>query len=313
MSGYVNASAGSTSVRTRLERERYEREEREAAERKLKPLLDEQQNLLRQVHKGRKDLVRQFYGRDLTVVRDEVKANHPLSVDEELDVPEGRITEDQWNRALNDWTTNLTERTGITLNVAGLSRVVAYAVAQLRAGKNMSTLSAFDKSYNRLFDSGAFGQDEVGFDPALRTQVAPAPAPEPTPAPTVDEVLAMPTTKENERLVKEVIDNEYFKTDVSDIWYRWLRSLYDNFNGFSPSEEDKKYIVNVLFVKNNWNRLDPRSYDLARRAMCNELRWPASSLLTDKERSIAAIEDLQRLPNESDWSYRRRCQQAARG
>ena len=311
MSGYVNASAGSTSVRTRLERERYEREEREAAERKLKPLLDEQTNLLVQIDKGRKDLVRQFYGRDVSVVRDEVKVNHPLAVDEGLDVSEGRITEGQWNRALNDWVEHLTERTGITLNVVGLSRVVAYAVAQLRAGKDMSTAAAFNKCYNRLFDSGAFGQDEVGFDESLRIAVAPTPAPEPAPEPNIESLLATDAgTVEGRRAAHQIADSLY-ENEVVPLYSEWVDFIYQTYNHVvSRIDADK---IEAWFQKTQKSRLDRRSWDEVRKYLVLTLNhWPMS-MLSAEEQALIAIENVERRPNESDYAYRLRCQQAARG
>jgi hypothetical protein len=308
--GYVSADVKSTSVRERLERERFIREEQEAQDRKLKPLLDEQQNLLRQVDAGQRDLVRQFYSRSIEVIRDEVKAKHPLSIDEGFSVATGPCSLDQWHKSGNEWLDSLTARTGITLSVNATARVFAYCAAQALAGKNMSTIAAWDAAYNRLFDSGAFGVDEIGFDESLRTQAVPAPVPEPTPAPTMQDLMNVDCgTMDGQRQARQIADSLY-ERECGPLALEWVDSLRNNF-GFVPTREQLD-ATRVWFERNNRSWLDRRSFDACRLAMISQGIFP-ETCWTDQDRANLAIESLERPIGMSDYEYRKRCQQLARG
>lgn len=303
--GYVSADVKSTSVRERLERERFEREEAAAQEAKLRPALDAYQETLRQLDKSQKDLVRQFYSRPVEIIRTEIRANHPNAVDEGLNVPEGRCDQETWQRVGSEWADSITARTGITLSVVAVARVFAYTIAQARAGKNMTTIAAWDVAYNRLHDAGAFSEDEIGFDESLHTVVAP---PEPAPVPTMKDLMTADVgTQEGQRQARQIADDLY-EQEVLPIYAEWRDFLYRTYS-YVLTREDAD-LIEQWFQRTQSSRIDRRSYDAVRKHFVLNLhRWPMS-MLSAEEQALIAIENVERLPNESDWAYRRRCQLA---
>jgi hypothetical protein len=125
--------------------------------------------------------------------------------------------------------------------------------------------------------------DEYGvFTDADRTvkQEQPKKPEQPAPKPTLADIETLPDTDEGRRKAKEVVEDLIYE-QAGPTFQRWLTDLSERF-GFTPTEDDRRYILNELFPRNNWSYLDERNFCRARRAMVAQHRW-SDALLTRDE------------------------------
>jgi hypothetical protein len=113
------------------------------------------------------------------------------------------------------------------------------------------------------------------------------------PEPTFDELLSSTSgdTRAGKELLEKATQAEAF-VEAAPLYHEWLSHLYSDFGGFIPTEADKKYILDVLFPRNNWAYTSVNSYHMARRAMCAQGRWDSTRLLLPDEKLAREVENI---------------------
>jgi hypothetical protein len=176
---------------------------------------------------------------------------------------------------------------GITITDNGAKRIGSY-VSALAEGRGIEpTPATWENALDRLYELGCFSSGEV-------SNYQPRPEPviqQPVTAqqPGLDELLRTTSaeSREGRKRLVEAAEMENFKS-ADPIYTEWLTHLQQTY-GFDVSAEDRRYILNVLFPRNNWSYTRAESYNKARRAMVAQNRW-ADSLLTKEEMLCREVE-----------------------
>lgn len=143
---------------------------------------------------------------------------------------------------------------------------------------------------------------KVMFDRCLSLGIFKGNVPVETPAPTrpvqKEEPVQLSTmqdlmnvdaeTRDGQRRARNIADELYIE-EFLPIATEWVSSLQENFN-FSPTSEDMVR-VSEWIQRNNRSRIDPRTYDEARRWMVSAGYWP-ETYLTNLERFHREIESV---------------------
>ena len=150
------------------------------------------------------------------------------------------------------------------------------------------------------------------FKGSVPAEPHPQPRREPVEQPrktTVDDLLACDDTREGQRRARE-ISNELWIEEWLPLAVDWTTSLQRHF-GFTPTPDDLKKVSNWI-EQNNLNRLDPRTYDAARRWMASQAGGYWTAALTSVERHQQEIEgaDTSHMTVEQRRQWNVRAQQA---
>ncbi|MGD0163700.1 MAG: hypothetical protein ABSB39_14635 [Candidatus Sulfotelmatobacter sp.] len=223
--------------------------------------------------------VQAFWGRpqsDLVLVT--LKNLPESAADAGLGVDDGPCTDDVSGAAHEQWT--VTAPAG--LNEEGHRRLLRYGITQLRFGKNMGTVSAWQACHDRLVACDCYG-DELANQPKK-----PESAPKPT---TLDNVLNSNNgeTTEGRKAMINAVQEELVYRDYNKVWSAFASSLYENFNGFMLTERQKVTFYDTMIRRNkNFNR--PADYDAVRVALVKSGDLP-SHLLYPAEKLALEVED----------------------
>jgi hypothetical protein len=281
----------SSSWRVRDEKARYEKGEREALDAFAAPILAKTQDAMRKAVAAQREAVTNFwslpfadikrFGSQAAGAYDDIGLSTTEHTGDETAV---KLTV----RVLDEFLASLAARTGYTLSSDGVLRFTSYFQVQI-LNDSAVTPSNLQAAFDRLLSLGIFeSQNELGFDPSLKTYVEPRPEPQAAPEPTIDDLLSLGTTQEDLRRARELAD-QLGSLEAAPVCKRWLDSLYENFNGFVPTDSDMR-TISSWFARNNKSWLDERNYDECRRWMCRTYKWP-NDLLTNEDRLMIEIED----------------------
>jgi hypothetical protein len=222
--------------------------------------------------------VQAFWGRPQSdLVRVTLKNLPESAADEGLNVEQGPCSDDASGTAHEQWT--VTAPSG--LNEEGHRRLLRYGITQLRFGKNMGTVSAWQACHDRLVTCDCYGDE-------LANQSKRQESPKPT---TLDNILNSnngETTEGRKRMVEAVTDSLIHR-DFANCWAGFANSLYENFNGFMLTERQKQTFYDTM-VRRNLNLNRPADYDLVRVALCRSGDLP-SHLLYPAEKLALEVED----------------------
>lgn len=203
---------------------------------------------------------------------------------------------------------------GCTLYSLGGVRLKAYmeSLAYHRC-VSLASVSNWALAAERLHSLGAFPLGELeGYKPQTSQTVVEQPRVEPVEQPrkmTVDDLLACDDTREGQRRARE-ISNTLWIEEWLPLAVDWTTSLQTHF-GFTPTPDDLKKVSNWI-EQNNLNRLDPRTYDAARRWMASQAGGYWTSALTSVEIHQREIEgaDTSQMTVEQRRQWKVRAQQA---
>jgi hypothetical protein len=142
---------------------------------------------------------------------------------------------------------------------------------------------------NRLISLGVFADGEVTLPRANKQPVKP----KPTATEHLTELLQTTSgeSREGKRLLETAVEDAALVDVARPLFAEWLSHLYTDFGGFKPSEDDKRYIINVWIPKSNLSYTAASTYHAARRHMVSIFRWP-DSLLTPDEKLSRELEDV---------------------
>jgi hypothetical protein len=117
--------------------------------------------------------------------------------------------------------------------------------------------------------------------------------PKPTATEHLTELLQTTSgeSREGKRLLETAVEDAALVDVARPLFAEWLSHLYTDFGGFKPSEDDKRYIINVWIPKSNLSYTAASTYHAARRHMVSIFRWP-DSLLTPDEKLSRELEDV---------------------
>ncbi len=189
-------------------------------------------------------------------------------------------------------------RGGIKVNLTESGREKVLTV--IRANPELDTTDALTwaEVYSHITECGAWSPE----DGVPAEQPHPQPqTPQPVaPEESFDALLERTSTESRAArpLLLAALEKEHNREAIP-LFHEWVRHLSSDY-GFTLSQEDAKYILEVMFPQNNWSFLRADNFNLARRAMVAQYRWP-SSMLTEVERLTKELEDI---PSTDYFRYR---------
>jgi len=133
----------------------------------------------------------------------------------------------------------------------------------------------------RCLSLGIFGHEVTG---QLVKPVEPQPELE---KPTLDELLQTTSaeSREGKRKLEAAVQDAAF-AEASPLFAEWLSHLYSDFEGFIPTHDDKRYILNNWIPRSNLSYTQVQTYHKARRHMVAIHRWSDSLLLPDEKLAL---------------------------
>jgi hypothetical protein len=179
--------------------------------------------------------------------------------------------------AFNEFRLDL-EQKGVKLHQSAMEKF--RQVAEQNPTVDLRIVSNWLILYSHMDEYGVF----TDADRTVKQEQPKKPA-QPTPQPTLADIEALPDTVEGRKKAKEVVEGLIYE-QAGPTFQRWLTDLSERF-GFIPTENDRRFILDDLFPRNNWSYIDPRNYDRARRAMVAQHRWPESLLTLDEQLCIS--------------------------
>jgi hypothetical protein len=226
--------------------------------------------------------VKAFWGRPQSdLVRVTLKNLPESAADAGLSVEQGTCTDDASGVAHEQWTSTAPAE----LNEEGHRRLLRYGITQLRFGKNMSTVSAWQACHDRLVACDCYGGDDELANQPKRPE---SPASKAT---TLDSILNSNNgeTTEGRKAMIEAVKDTLIHRDYRNCWAGFANSLYENFNGFMLTERQKETFYNTMLRRNlSLNR--PADYDVCRVALVRSGGLP-SHLLYPAEKLALEVED----------------------
>ncbi len=178
----------------------------------------------------------------------------------------------------------LEETDGVRLEQGALER--CQRVSKLNLQVSWVTPKAWETLIRHMIELGAFSPHDVTHLRAAQPVEQPV---QETPVNTLDALDALPNSREGERAARELALRHYLSVEASEMFFKWLKHLYDDYNGFSPNEEQKKAAIQFF---QTWNRsyLNYQSWDECRRYLVAAHVFP-SHLLTPDEKLSIELED----------------------
>jgi hypothetical protein len=185
---------------------------------------------------------------------------------------------------------------GVTFDDAGKTTLMKVAGLN-REHVNLTDARVWKILFNHMVELGVFEASGALAKPKPVAAAQPVAQPQPEPE-SYDSLLDRldGDSRSGHKQLTDAAEMENFKA-ATPLCQEWLDHLYRDFKGFVPSDEDRKFILDVLFVRNNWSRTRPESYHMARRAMVAQHKWP-DSMLTKAELLSREIENL---PTNADY------------
>jgi hypothetical protein len=222
--------------------------------------------------------VKAFWARPQSDLVQVTLKNLPESAaDAGLNVEQGPCSDDASGTAHEQWRS--TAPAG--LNEEGHRRLLRYGITQLRFGKNMGTVSAWQACHDRLVECDCYGDE-------LANQPKKPESPKPT---TLDNILNSnngETTEGRKRMVDAVKDS-VVHSDWANCFAGFKNSLYENFGGFILNDRQTKTFIETMWRRNlNLNR--PADYDMCRISLVKSGDLP-SHLLYPAEKLALEVED----------------------
>lgn len=269
-----NAPEDSKTLRARLRREE------EQAKREASPIYQSEQ-LLNKSMTALHRAVSEFWSMPIEVLGKKYLSESARDLTFSVPALRDQFTYDDARRSFDTWFATTFAKSGYELTEQGGTRLVKFGLAQAKFGADMSNAAAWQTAFEHLKDNlKAFQPGDFAKVPR---QVH------------VDQQASRPSLESltlehdaDRKIARQIVEEDMYSA-ISPLHRAWLQSLYDNFNGFVPSEDDLKYIYNQWAAKSNINLLIPKSFDAARRHCVSIGRWP-ETLLTADERVAREIE-----------------------
>lgn len=254
---------------------------------------------LKQAAKEQSEKIAAFYSKPLAVIAgagvdvapsDPVYGDYPLQ-----DGPKDAAAD---AAAYREFKSDLANR-GCTLTDAGWQRLGGYLSA-LHYNRNISLASASSWAIGlkRMASLSVFYSGEL--NNYQRQPATKRPAVQPVRPESFDELLHRTSTESraDRHELLEALKKEKDRVEIP-IFREWAAHLSRDY-GFTLSQEDATYILEALFPKNNWSFAKGESYNMARRAMVAQHKWP-STMLTEVER---LTQELESIPSTDYFKYR---------
>jgi hypothetical protein len=282
-----------TSWRLRDEQAKFLKAEREALDRMAAPILAQTQDAMRKAVAAQREAVTNFWSLPFADI--ERFGPQAAGAYDDLGLPTVEHTGEETavrftKRVFDEFLAGLTARTGYTLNTDGQTRFGSYAQVQILNSVAVTTEN-LQAMFARLAELGCFeANSELGYDPSLIT-IRPEPEPvQAAPEPTLADIETMDMRgRENEQRAKELVDQLATKQQLP-LMRAWIQFMIDQY-GVTITHAQCQMVLD-MFRKNNWNFLDRRNYDKAKRQMVARFEFPESCLNEDEriEREIEAMD-----------------------
>jgi len=234
---------------------------------------------LRQIRAVQADTTRAFWNRPLSEI---AKAGiDGYGAFDELSLPVGNQTQKDRVAEFERFVAT------VKLNEEGTMRFGSFG--QVQAFHNVEiTQESLRQMFDRLLDLGCFAAGECTVEKIERPRAAQPVIDNDQPV-TLDALDSIPDTRDGNRQARELAQQHYLSVEAKEMFFKWLRHLYDDYKGFSPNEEQKKAAIQFF---QTWNRsyLNYQSWDECRRFLVSAHIFP-SHLLTPDERLSIELED----------------------